>query len=151
MRVLVSQASRNDAHRLDDLSERWQMRKERERYSVWIPPSLPTLKTVADVMFFRAELLKIRMGIDTELSLCGKHASNREQLLKWGSHVQMLQLQVKARIEEIEAANGGADILMIKGLIRRGQLIIEGSDSGYTLTFPSIQQAVFVPKGKDHE
>jgi hypothetical protein len=35
---------------------------------------------------------------------------------------------------------------MIKELIRKGQLSIEGGDTGYTVIFPTIQQTVFVPK-----
>jgi hypothetical protein len=146
VRVFISQASRNAAHNLDDLSERWQLRREREKYSVWVPPSLPTLETISDVMFFRAELLKIRMGIDTELGLIGKHASHREQLLKWSKHVQKLQIELKGVMQRIESENGGAAYAMIKELIRKGQLSIEGGGTGYTVIFPTIQQTVFVPK-----
>lgn len=146
MRVLISQSSRNDAHNLDDLSERWQLRKERDKFSVWIPPSLPAFKDASEVQFFRAELIKIRIGLDTELGIVGKFAKNREELLKWGKHIQTLQIQSKAKLEEFEASNGGNHFTMIKGLMRRNQLVIEGDDSGYTLTFPSIGQSVFIPK-----
>lgn len=145
MRVFISQASRNAAHNLDDLSERWQLRKEGARYSVLVPDNLPNFRSASDARLYRSELSKIRMGL--QLDLQGAKGNVRQETLKQINHVQSLQIALKVAIQQLDPLIAEAGV--IRAMIRDKQLLIHANENETIFVFPTVKQSIVIPRIKD--
>ena len=74
MRVFISQSSRNAAHNLNDLRERWEMRKTvyKDEYEVLIPDKLPKPKDLIHAKRIRADLTIIMNNLHAERQTASK-------------------------------------------------------------------------------
>jgi len=148
MKVFISQASRDAAHNLDDLSERWQMRKEVQGYAVYVPKSLPSFKTFEEAQFYKAELATIRYGVQNDLLVYKDNFQKRKEVLNALKHVQDLQMRLKVRITELFTVQKSMDTehQAMSYLLKNKLLLLHENDGEFVLVFPTVQQTVVIPK-----
>lgn len=158
MKVFISESSRRTAHNLDDLSERWEIRKEKSHHSgfeVEIPSKLPDFATMADATKYRADLVFFRERLYYERK--DVYGYKNLDIYKAISEISRLQLLLKAKIQELHVTNSkGAteeekvirqQIRAIGRLISGGSLLVHENEGEIILVFPTVQQTIVIKKG----
>jgi hypothetical protein len=153
MKVFISDGSRRTAHNLDDLAERWEIRKEPRRsgFEVEIPAKLPVFETMEAAQKYRADVVFFRERLYYERNLAT--GATRRDLNKAIAEVSRLQNMLKVRIMEIhasaqkkptEAENAAKNILL--GLLLQGFLLVHENENEIILVFPTEKQTVIIKK-----
>lgn len=158
MRVFISQASRNAAHNLDDLSERWELRRESETYSFEVPRDIPVFKNAAEAQLFRAELFRIGENLKLEIKRC-QRASERDVVVNQHNHIMYLQMQTKLQIrafaEKGDRLHADAEkaIRWQQGcfahLVRGGDAELSQNERETTIHFPKQNITVRIPISRE--
>lgn len=147
MKVFISEGSRNAAHNLDDLSERWQLRKQGDSYTFTVPDTLPALKSVAEAQAMKAELHTIYENLALEKKRV-RRESERDAIQAQHNHVTKLILQTKSAIQKLAGGEAewrkGIDLnpeqkrqsRYAAYLLSIGEIEITETDKGFLVTIP---------------
>jgi predicted DNA-binding protein len=150
MKIFVSQASHNAAHNLDDLSQRWELRKEGQGYEFTLPEALPAIRNLVEAKRYKAELYKVLCNLQQEIKRC-KRNSEREAIQAQIHHVSGLQMALKVvthKLGQQEDSNKHkwipadvpkdekAQMRRFGYLVRIGEARLLQDENGFLVTFP---------------
>lgn len=157
MKIFISEGSRNAAHNLDDLSERWHLRKEtnwQDGYEITLPKEMPHIPDMATAHKFRADLNYFHEKIKQQRRM-ERGEGKRSELLQQLNAVIHLQGLTRARIIELSAPQHRSEqdkmitrqMQTLGKIVRAERLLVHENENEFILVFPTLKQSIVVKKG----